>query len=85
MSRQPEDMSNVAPAQLDRWLRSIATTEEREIDCDSLFEVMDRVVELAQAGEDIRRLLPEIALHLDHCPDCRDLYESLESLAGESE
>ena len=83
MPRQPEDMSNIAPAQLDQWLRGIATTADREIDCDTLFDVIDRVVEVARTGQDIHGLLPEIALHLDHCPDCKDLYETLRELSAE--
>lgn len=70
-------MSDVDPARLDRWLKAVATTQEEELDCDALFEVIDKAVEMAASGQDVRSLLPGIALHLDHCPDCRDQYETL--------
>jgi predicted anti-sigma-YlaC factor YlaD len=70
-------MSDVNPARLDGWLKAVATTEDEELDCDALFEIMDKVVEMAASGQDVRSLLPGIALHLDHCPDCRDQYETL--------
>lgn len=65
------------------WLATVTTTEDEEIDCDALGAVIEKVVEAAAGGEDVRALLPEIALHLDHCPDCRDWYETLLSLARE--
>jgi predicted anti-sigma-YlaC factor YlaD len=61
----------------------LATTEDKEIDCDQLREVAEKAVEAAAAGEDLRALLPEIAMHLDHCPDCRDYYETLLALVKE--
>ena len=70
-------MSDMDPARLDHWLQAVATTEDEELDCDSLFELMDKAVELAASGQDVRSLLPGIAVHLDHCPDCRDQYETL--------
>lgn len=70
-------MSEVDPARLDRWLKAVATTEDEELDCDALFEIMDKVVEMAASGQDVRSLLPGIALHLDHCLDCRDQYDTL--------
>ena len=70
-------MSNMDPARLNQWLQAVATTEDEELDCDSLFEIIDKVVEMAASGQDVRSLLPGIALHLDHCPDCRDQYDTL--------
>jgi len=70
-------MSNMDPARLNQWLQAVATTEDEELDCDSLFEIIDKVVEMAASGQDVRSLLPGIALHLDHCPDCRDQYDAL--------
>ncbi len=70
-------MSDMDPARLNRWLQAVATTEDEELDCDSVFELMDKAVELAASGQDVRSLLPGIAVHLDHCPDCRDQYETL--------
>ena len=63
-----------------KWLATVTTTEDEEIDCQSLGEVIEKVVEAAAAGADVSVLLPDIALHLDHCPDCRDWYDTLLAL-----
>ena len=68
---------DIDPRRLAAWLQAIATTEDDEIDCDVLSDVMAEVVEEAAAGADVRSLLPNVAVHLDHCPDCRDWYDSL--------
>lgn len=70
-------MSDIDPAPLNRLLQAVATTEAEELDCDSLFELMDKAVEMAASGQDVRSLLPGMAIHLEHCPDCRDQFETL--------
>jgi len=62
---------------LSKWLATIATTEENEIDCDAFCDVIEEVVEAAAAGKEVRALLPHLSVHLDHCPDCRDSYQTL--------
>ena len=62
---------------LNEWISAISTTEDEEIDCDALFEVVQAVVDAAASGGDVREILPHVALHLDHCPDCRDHDEAV--------
>jgi predicted anti-sigma-YlaC factor YlaD len=64
-------------------LGNIVTTEDNEVDCDALGAVIEEVVEAAAAGVDVRALVPEIVLHLDHCADCRDWYDTLLALTRE--
>jgi hypothetical protein len=64
-------------ARLSEWLRSIATTEDDEVDCDALWQSAERLITSGTRGDDLRQVLPELALHLEHCPDCRELYETL--------
>jgi hypothetical protein len=71
------------PAPLHEWLRVIMDTRDDEVNCDAMAEAMPSVVEAAARGEDLTALLPELAVHLDHCPDCRDWYEALMELAGQ--
>jgi len=75
----------IDPERLNEWLRVISTTEEDEIDCGALFEIVEEVVEAAASGADVRQVLPHVATHLDHCPDCRDWYETLVALSKEQE
>jgi hypothetical protein len=76
-------MKPIEPAHLNEWLRLVMGTEDHEIDCDAMAEVMPVVVEAGARGEDLRSVLPEIALHLDHCPDCREWYQTLVALDAE--
>lgn len=68
---------------LSKWLTEIASTEEEEIDCDALDALLESVVATVDKGEDIRAILPAVAVHLDHCPECSGWYETLVELAGE--
>jgi hypothetical protein len=71
------------PARLSEWLRSIATTQEDEADCDAIVEAAERLVAAGARGDDLRAVLPDLALHLDHCPDCREWYATLVALSRE--
>jgi hypothetical protein len=72
------------PARVSEWLRSIATTEDEEVDCDALFQAVEALVAAGTRGSDLRVALPQLALHLEHCPDCRDWYETLVAFSSES-
>jgi len=69
------------PAHLSEWLRSIAATQDDEVDCDALMEAAEALVAAGSRGDDLRVVLPALALHLDHCPDCRMWYETLVALS----
>ena len=69
------------PTRLSEWLRTIATAQDDEIDCDALMQAAESLVAAGSRGDDLRAVLPALALHLDHCPDCRDWYDTLVALA----
>jgi hypothetical protein len=69
------------PQRLSEWLRTIATTEEVEVDCDALMQAAESLVATGTRGDDLRAVLPHLALHLDHCPDCREWYDTLIAFA----
>jgi hypothetical protein len=73
------------PQRLSKWLRDIASTEEDEIDCDTLVDMLETVAAAGAESDDIRAILPEVALHLEHCPDCSEWYETLVALVREDE
>jgi predicted anti-sigma-YlaC factor YlaD len=62
-------------------MRVVMDTQDEEVDCDAMAQAMPPVVEAGARGEDLSAVLPEIALHLSHCPDCRDWYQTLVELA----
>ena len=70
---------------LQRWLADIASTEAEEIDCEDLEEMLETIVAVGAGGEDIRTVLPAVAVHLDHCPECGEWYEALVALSREVE
>ena len=69
---------------LSEWLTSIATTEDDEFDCDALFAIVEEAVDAVVAGADLRTLLPLVAAHIQHCPDCRDFYDTLVALTSDA-
>lgn len=64
-------------AMLSKLLQMVANTDEVEISCDELFELLDRYVEVEVSGEDAAVLLPLVKKHLDRCMDCHEEYEAL--------
>ena len=58
------------PQRLQKWLEDVASTQDDEVDCDALSAALEQIVAIAEAGEDIRDLMPAVAVHLDHCPEC---------------
>ncbi|RME42997.1 MAG: hypothetical protein D6791_16500 [Chloroflexi bacterium] len=67
---------------LQKLLHMLALTEERELTCAEVFELMDYYAELEEAGEDVRSLLPKVTHHLRICPECKEEYEALRLLIG---
>lgn len=58
-------------------MRMVKNTDEVEIACDEVFELLDHYVELEARGENVAALLPLVKRHLDKCRDCREEYEAL--------
>ncbi|NOZ49272.1 MAG: hypothetical protein GXP37_04390 [Chloroflexi bacterium] len=62
---------------IQKLLRMLALTRERELTCDEVFDLMDYYTELEQAGENVQALMPQVAHHLQICPECREECEAL--------
>ena len=71
------------PQRLSNWLAELASTEPEEIDCDALTEALEAIAAVADSTLDIRDVLPSVAVHMEHCPECRDVYESLRAFSRE--
>jgi hypothetical protein len=71
------------PARLNEWLRSIASTEDDEVDCDALVEAAEQLMQAGTRGADLRVVLPHLAVHLEHCPECREWYDTIVELSRE--
>jgi hypothetical protein len=62
---------------LDKLMRALAETREREIGCDECFEQMDRFAEIEFSGSDSAAAMPLVHDHLRKCEDCHEKYETL--------
>ncbi len=63
---------------LDKLLRAIADTREKEIGCEESFERMDSFAELELfSGLDAGAGMPLVRDHLSKCEDCRETFEAL--------
>jgi hypothetical protein len=67
--------------ELDRLIRRIIETEDEEIDCGQVAELVARYVDLEVAGEAASQLLPKVRQHIGQCDTCAELYETLLELA----
>ncbi len=74
-SRQGDYKMTLAEAE--KMLVMIQNTQETELSCDDVHELLDQYVEMELRGENASALLPLIRFHLDMCPDCREEYEAL--------
>lgn len=72
-------------ATLARLLRMLAVTEERELSCAEVFELVDYCAELQSAGMAVQDMLPAVAHHLRLCADCADEYRALLRCLGIAE
>lgn len=76
-SSQQEAASHQNGSVIGKLLHMVENTDEVEIACDEVFELLDQYVELEAHGEDVTNLLPLVKRHLDKCRDCHEEYEAL--------
>ncbi len=62
---------------LKKLLQMIGYTEETEVSCDEVEQILDQFAELVQRGEDVKEVMPLVKNHVDMCPECREEYEAL--------
>ena len=51
--------------------------ETAELDCDSVFKVLDQFAEIEIRKEDAARIFPLVREHINECHDCTDEYRAL--------
>lgn len=74
---QPKPSEQVA-----MMLRGILTAEGEAIGCEDCFELLDRCADLAEAGQPLDQIYPEVKKHLDDCVCCSHEFEALLSALG---
>jgi hypothetical protein len=58
-------------------LEHISKTQEVELPCDDVYELIDEFADAAAKGEDMSKLMPLVQQHLEICRDCLEEYEAL--------
>ena len=76
-------MSKQVAEKLRALFNMLEMTEEHEIDCTAVYDVMDEVAELANSGKEIAEIMPEIDAHLMKCKACREEFEILQNIIRE--
>jgi len=64
-------------AHLNSLIQMVIHTEDEELSCDEVFELLDQYAELNIEGQEAAGLLPLVKEHLERCKDCREEYEAL--------
>lgn len=66
-----------AEKMMENLLNKLVLTDENEISCDDVHELLDEFTELKILGEDVKYLLPLVHQHLQLCADCFEEHELL--------
>lgn len=81
---KPESGKGILTEQtLIHWIEAIFATQEHEIDCNQFQNHLPAFVEAELAATP----LPHTAVlttHLQHCPDCQEIYEGLRLVVSET-
>jgi hypothetical protein len=64
-------------AMLSNLLQMVGSTDEVELGCDEVFDLLDEYAEAEARGEDVAGLLPLVNRHFDRCRDCLEEYGAL--------
>lgn len=60
-----------------KLLEKVARTQEHEIDCQEVYELIDLYAEAAVRGQDAGAMLPLVKHHLELCAECLEEYQTL--------
>ena len=58
-------------------VKALDMTEDRELACEEVFEVIDQYAELVVSGESPEKVMPLVHHHLMMCGHCREEFEML--------
>lgn len=58
-------------------MNALEMTQDHELSCDEVFELLDEYAELIINNQDARKYMPLVAHHLEMCSHCREEFEAL--------
>ncbi|HLV35741.1 MAG TPA: hypothetical protein VKY59_11530 [Spirillospora sp.] len=65
---------------LDRFRKladCLSKKHDADCDCDAAYRQFECLAEQVVQGADMHDILPQVALHMDQCPDCKEEFEAL--------
>ncbi len=60
-----------------KLLQILERVRAEDMSCDDLYALLDQFVEREVHSKDAAKIMPLIREHLDMCPPCYEVYESL--------
>jgi hypothetical protein len=78
--RYPDAPGSLTPEA--KLLSALAMTQDVELSCDEVLELLDQYAEIAASGQDIEKIMPMVSHHMQMCPDCREEFEALLRVLG---
>jgi hypothetical protein len=78
--RKPEMQASSNGSPFAMLMQMISNTNEEELSCDEVFELLDQFSEMDLRGEDAARLMPMVQHHLEMCAGCREEFEALNQI-----
>lgn len=69
------------------WLTllNLATEDEPVLGCQECYTLMDQYADMLLAGNDPCEVMLLVKEHLDHCPGCEEMFETLIYMVNEAE
>jgi hypothetical protein len=75
LDKEEKDMQ--LPAEFQKLIQMVEKTQEIELPCDDVYQILDQYTETVYRGEDAEELMPLVEHHIEICPDCREEFEAL--------
>jgi len=77
IGRAPKTKRAIPPISDADVVGLIRYLETHELDCEQVFDALDRFAEIEVRHEDAAKLMPLVRDHLDMCRDCCDEHDAL--------
>lgn len=52
-------------------------SEEEGLHCEECYNLLDQYAEILDSGVELSQVMTLVKLHLNHCPNCDELFEAL--------
>jgi hypothetical protein len=72
-----QEHTNQMPVNLKKLIQMLENTQEVELSCEDVYQILDQYAELVYRQEDSAELMPLVEHHIEICPDCREEFETI--------